>query len=68
MHCSIHNKTSKIVKMNFFWIFAQNLQKGGKNFDALDVLYTYWEKRKALFVVRWRACVYLLYVELVKRF
>jgi hypothetical protein len=51
MHCSIHNKTSKIVKMNFL-NFCKIFQKGGKSFDALDVLYTYWEKRKALFVVR----------------
>ena len=46
------HKTSKNVKMHFFEFLPKIFQKGGKNFDALDVLYTYWEKRKALFVVR----------------
>jgi len=30
MHCSIHNKTSKIVKMNFFEFLPKICKKAGK--------------------------------------
>jgi hypothetical protein len=51
-HSYIHETSKTCEDYEFFEFLQKKIQKGGKIFDALDVSYTYWEKRKALFVAR----------------